>query len=293
MTLTDAGASNSAGTAHPACPHSGNAAIVGGVHGGAGQAMSRAVIGVVGLGTATAAIARRLAGAGNRILVHDRQAVQRASLVVRGLAIENAGSLADIAAECREVILWRPDLDALKAVLFGDPDHLGLADELAPGALVIDLSPGSPAVPPRLQGALGSRAIALVDAAVLSGEPDDALAGNLEIALGGFAPLVDRAAAMLAPLGRIHRTGLLGTARSAGIVAAALRAVHRQAAIEVEELGRAAGLSAEAAAGLIALARHGGPQTCDPAAAAADATAAVELAAAVGIEVPLIRCASR
>jgi 3-hydroxyisobutyrate dehydrogenase-like beta-hydroxyacid dehydrogenase len=248
--------------------------------------MSGKTIGIVGLEPRTSAIARRLATCGWRVLVHDRQAERRAPLAALRPEVEIAGSLADIGGECSDVILWRPNLDTLKDELFGDPDRPGLAHELQPGALIIDLSPGSPQIPPRVQGALGQRAIGVVDAAILAGGPDAAMAGTLDIALGGYVAFVERAEAILAPLGRTRRTGALGSARAARIVSASLRAVLQKALAEAGALGHAAGLSPETVADLVGLAQHGG-NSADAAALAIDAATAVALAHELGLKVPL------
>lgn len=254
--------------------------------------MAQSIIGIVGLDPATTAIARRLAQAGARVLVHDRQPDRCAALASFRPAIEIAGSLADIGAECSEVIVWRPTQDALVEALFGSPDRSGLGHELSPGALVIDMSPGSPAIPPRLQGALGQRAIGLVDAGILTGDAAAALEGGLDLALGGFHDFVDRAAAILAPLGRVHRTGGLGSARAARTVATALRAVRLKADREAEMLGLAAGLSPETTATMISLSsvQH---DDRDAAALAIDAAAALALARELGLAAPLAECATR
>lgn len=253
--------------------------------------MAQTTIGIVGLEPMTTAIARRLSQSGSRVLVHDRQPDRCAALASYRPAIEIAGSLADIGAECNEVIVWRPTLDALTEALFGSPDRSGLGHELSPGALIIDLSPGSPGIPPRVQGALGQRAIGVVDAGILAGDARAALDGGLDIALGGFDDFVARAAALLAPLGRIHRTGRLGSARGARTVTTSLRAVLLKAAREAEALGLATGLTPETTAAMIDLARRAGGEP-DAAALAIDAAAAVTLARELGLAAPLAECAT-
>ncbi len=257
--------------------------------------MAQSIIGIVGLDPVTTAIARRLAQSGVRVLVHDRQPERCAALSSYRPGIEIAGSLADIGAECNDVLVWRPTLDALTEALFGSPDRSGLAHELSPGALIIDLSPGSPGIPPRLQGALGQRAIGIVDAGILSGDAAAALDGRLDIALGGYETFVDRAEGILSPLGRLHRTGGLGSARGARTVTTSLRAVLLKAAQESAALGLATGLTLETTAAMIELARRpdGKPDgDADAAALAIDAAAAVMLARELGLAAPLAECAT-
>lgn len=205
--------------------------------------MAKSPIGIVGLGPLQIAMARRLAGDGARVLVHDLRPEERKPLVSGRPRIEIAGSLADIGAECATVITNIDTLDGLMAAIFGTEDRTGFARELAPGSLIIEMSPGSPRHPPRLQGALGPHAIAVVDARVLTGGPDEALIGTLGIALGGYIDFVERAADLLAPLGRIERTGSLGSARTAAITTALMRARLQLAEREATTLAEAAGLS--------------------------------------------------
>ena len=105
--------------------------------------MAQAVIGIVGLDPLTTAFARRLAGQGMRVLVHDSQPERTAALAAYRPGIEIAGSLADIGGECQTVLVWRPTLESLGEALFGTQDRTGLGHELAAGSLIIDLSPGS------------------------------------------------------------------------------------------------------------------------------------------------------
>lgn len=250
--------------------------------------MTHSAVGIVGLEPTTTAIAQRLAGAGRRVLVHDRQPERRQPFTSSRQRIEIAGSLADIAAECHDVILWRPNLDTLRQELFGDPDRPGLAHELASDALVIDMSPGLPSVPQRIESLLGQRAIAIVDLSVLAGGPEDAHSGTLDMAIGGQPSSVERAASVLAPLGHLRRTGALGSARSAKIVVGSLRAVIGRAEGEAGALARASCLSEETLQLLLALARQ--PATAKPADAATcaiEAARAVALAEELGLKVPL------
>ncbi len=247
--------------------------------------MSKSPIGIVGLGPLQIAMARRLAGDGARVLVHDLRPGERQPLVSGRPRIDIAGSLADIGTECATVITTFDTLDGLMDAIFGTEDRAGFARELAPGSLIIEMSPGSPRLPPRLQGALGPHAIAVVDARVLSGGPDEALIGTLGIALGGYIDFVERADDVLAPLGRIERTGSLGSARTAAITTAAMRARLQLAEREAIALAEAAGLG-PAVIGVLRDAARGTAATLPIAETTrllADIRAAEALAAELGI----------
>lgn len=249
--------------------------------------MSKAAIGLVGLDPLSTLIAARLASDGWRVLAHDRDAARCAALASIRPRIDIAATLADIGIECTTVITALPTLDDLKDAVFGTADRAGFAADMAPGGLLIDMSPGSPAVPPRLQGALGARAIGVVDARVLVGGAEAAAAGRVEIALGGYPEFVDRAAALLSGFGRIHRTGRLGSARAAATVVCGTVAALRLAALKADALAEAAGLDGEMRHTLLDLARRASTTPPDPHAGpsslAADLDAIARLARELGL----------
>lgn len=249
------------------------------------MSMPKSPIGIVGLGPLQAAMARRLADEGTRVLVHDTRSEARASLGGARPRIEVAGSLADIGMECATVITTFDTPAALMAAIFGTEDRAGFARELSPGAVIVDMSPVSPRLHPRLQGALGPHALAVVDACVLSGGADEALSGTLTIALGGYPDFVERAHAVLAPLGRIERTGRLGSARTAAILTAALSARLQLAEREAVALGAAGGIDPTAMVMLQQLAQRGVAPLCstDVTRLMSDIASAEALSAELGI----------
>jgi 3-hydroxyisobutyrate dehydrogenase len=103
-----------------------------------------------------------------------------------------------------------PDSDAVRAAALGDGGRPGFVEGLVRGSLVIDMSSSAPLATRGLGEALGARGIGLVDAPVSGGVPR-ARDGTLTIMAGGEARLVDEAEPLLTAMGRVHRTGPLGS----------------------------------------------------------------------------------
>lgn len=111
-------------------------------------------IGFVGLGTMGAAMVPRLLDAGFQVCVHNRTRAREEALAARGAS--RAATPAEAAAHAEVVIVMVSDTPDVEAVVFGE--H-GVANTLAAGALLIDMStiaPGAsardpcspPSVPP-------------------------------------------------------------------------------------------------------------------------------------------------
>ncbi len=147
-------------------------------------------------------MAMRLVGAGCKVRGHDLSpAALEAFASAGGIACSTAREAAD---GVDTVITMLPDGAIVRAVLTGQD---GLADVLAAGALVIDMSSSAPTGTRILAAELGKRGIGLVDAPV-SGGVKRARDGTLAIMAGGDAALVERARPLLAAMGSsIFATG--------------------------------------------------------------------------------------
>ncbi len=166
-------------------------------------------IGFIGIGAMGAPMAACLARAGYRLVVHDsrRQPVDAfvAGHVAQGAVA--ATSLAELGAAADVVITILPTSAIVSEVLFGEP---GLAAALRPGSLVIDMTSGVPAVTVALAERLARQDVALFDAPVSGGVPR-AITGQLSIMAGGEAAHIDRALPILEAMGKVTRTGAIGT----------------------------------------------------------------------------------
>jgi 3-hydroxyisobutyrate dehydrogenase len=163
-------------------------------------------IGFVGLGNMGAPMARRLAGAGYRLIVAD--AVPAAVEKFRaGTKADVAASLKDLGAACRLVITMLPDGKIVRSVLMGEG---GIAAGLTPGAIVIDMTSASPVGTRELGVELAARGISLLDAPV-SGGVGRAAEGKLSIMAGGDPELLARCKSILETMGQVFLTGAAGS----------------------------------------------------------------------------------
>lgn len=151
----------------------------------------------------TSAKALPLTGHGARVVKDPRDAVSGASIIC--LMLENGAVVSD--------------------VLFSQ----GVADRLAEGAVVIDLSSIAPWMAKQFSERLAERNVTYLDAPV-SGGPYGAADGTLAVMVGGDEPSVDRVRDVLKVFGTATHVGPSGTGQIAKlgsqmIVASAIGAI--------------------------------------------------------------------
>jgi 3-hydroxyisobutyrate dehydrogenase len=193
-------------------------------------------IGFVGLGNMGAPMARRLAGAGYRLIVAD--AVPAAVEKFRaGTKADVAASLKDLGAACRLVITMLPDGKIVRSVLMGES---GIAAGLTPSAIVIDMTSASPVGTRELGVELAARGISLLDAPV-SGGVGRAAEGKLSIMAGGDPELLARCKPILETMGQVFLTGAAGSGHAMkalnNYLSAANLAIAAEAVLAGERFG--------------------------------------------------------
>jgi 3-hydroxyisobutyrate dehydrogenase len=193
-------------------------------------------LGFVGLGNMGAPMARRLAGAGYRLIVAD--AVPAAVEKFRaGTKADTASSLKELGAACRVVITMLPDGKIVRSVLMGEG---GIAAGLTRGAIVIDMTSASPVGTRELGAELASQGISLVDAPV-SGGVGRAAEGKLSIMAGGDPELLARCKPVLETMGQVFVTGAAGSGHAMkalnNYLSAANLAIAAEAVLAGERFG--------------------------------------------------------
>ncbi len=183
----------------------------------------------------------RLAGGGRRVLVHTLRGAKRRA---PAKAIEYVATPADIAMECDCVLSMIEDTTRLRQVLLGSQDRLGLGLEIAPGATLIDFGIRPPRECQALMGTLGMRGLSLIDAAIV-GTPQALANGTATVLTGGFPDAVDAALPVLELIGRVERTGPLGSAHTAAALMGYMEAAHTIALEEASRVGQALGLNSD------------------------------------------------
>ncbi len=157
-------------------------------------------IAVLGTGLMGAPMAVNLIEAGHRVVVWNRTRAKIDPLVDRGAT--GAGSPGEAVSEADVVVTMLESGPVVSEVLFAS----GAAGRLPAGALVIDMSSIPPATARDHAARLEAGGGAHLDAPV-SGGTVGAEAGTLAIMAGGRRADFDRAADVLAPLGRATYVG--------------------------------------------------------------------------------------
>ena len=196
-------------------------------------------VAVLGLGRMGAPMAGRLSNAGHDLIVWSRTSEHADALADRAEVARSpaeAGSKADVA------VTMLTDGGALEEVVLG---RNGLAEGLAPGTLLIDMSTTGPAPARKVAKALEERGIGFVDAPV-AGSVGPAAEGTLAIMVGGADEAVARARPLLEILGGPERTwhvGPVGAGQAAKLMVNLVLGGVTAAVAEGLILGRVLGLS--------------------------------------------------
>jgi 3-hydroxyisobutyrate dehydrogenase len=204
-------------------------------------------VGFVGLGTMGAAMAARLAAAGFEVAVHNRTRAREEPLAELGAA--RAASPAEAARGAELVVVIVSDTPDVEQVVFGAE---GIAEGLAPGALVVDMSTIAPDATRGYAARLAERGAAWLDAPV-SGGSEGARNGTLSIMVGGEAADLERARPVLSAMGTtITHVGPVGSGQLAKAMNQVVIAGTYAAVAEGIVLGLKAGIDVEAALAALA-----------------------------------------
>ena len=192
--------------------------------------------GYVGLGNMGGAIARRiLLQQSMQVFDARREAVQ--VFVKEGATA--AASLAEIGQNCDKVFICLPTSKEVRQVIF---ESGGLAEHLAKGSLVVDMTTGDPVATKAMAAELAERGIDMIDAPV-SGGPIGAERGTLAIMIGGPEALYLKARTVLDAVSpNIFHTGDIGTGHTMKLVNNVIAACNRAMAFEAVTLGVKNGL---------------------------------------------------
>jgi 3-hydroxyisobutyrate dehydrogenase len=160
----------------------------------------------IGVGNMGNPMAGQLVKKGFDVTVFDARA-ETAQAFVQQHGGNAAATLAEAGAGADAVIFMVPDDKVVRQVLFAD----GLADALARGATVIDMSSSAPAGTTAIGKDLAAKGIGYVDAPVMGGVVF-AKDATLDIMAGGEAALVERCKPVFEAIGRkLYICGPLGS----------------------------------------------------------------------------------
>ncbi|HVP74992.1 MAG TPA: NAD(P)-dependent oxidoreductase [Gaiellaceae bacterium] len=195
----------------------------------------RPAVGLIGLGNMGTAIAERLLGAGDDLVVHNRTPEKAEPLAARGAAV--AGTAAELAAAADVVLTSLSDDGALEAVA------ASVAPAVRPGTVLVDMSTVSPGASARV-AALAEEASLLYLRAPVSGNPGVVRAGALTFIVSGPRAALERAEQVLRGIGpTIHHVGDGEQARIVKLAINLVIAGLAQLMAEALVLGEASGVS--------------------------------------------------
>lgn len=147
----------------------------------------KTIIGFIGIGKMGTPMSRHLRRGDFTVMGFDSdpEALER----VKGDGVQAAGSLADLAKKSDVIITMLPSSEVVEKVVFGEG---GLAENMAPGKLLIDMSSSYPKRTADVAARLAGKSIHMLGAPV-SGGVVGAEAATLAIMPGGPKEIVDAA----------------------------------------------------------------------------------------------------
>ena len=158
-------------------------------------------VGFIGLGMMGLPMLRNLLKAGCTVRGFDLNAEAAASVLGQP-GFTAAESPAAAAQGADVVLLMLPDSRVVDGLLWGGPGEVGgLARQLKPGQLVLDMGSSDPVHSRENQARLAALRVDFVDAPV-SGGVKRAVDGSLSIMMGGEAPAVERVRPLLQCMGK-------------------------------------------------------------------------------------------
>ena len=203
-------------------------------------------IGFIGVGHMGSPMAGQLVKKGFDVTAFDmRESAMHAFAAEHGS--KTADTLAAAGRGADAVVFMVPDDKVVRQVLFSD----GLADHLARGTVVIDMSSSAPSGTVATGKELAQRGIGYVDAPVMGGVifAKDA---TLDIMAGGEPELIERCRPLFEAMGRkLYACGALGSGHMLKSLTNYINACALINTLEAMVIGRKFGLDSEVMAGAI------------------------------------------
>lgn len=207
--------------------------------------MTHLPIGILTSDATGHALAARLATPSQRVLLYKTKSEPaRTPPYAKHAFIDLVSTPADIAIECEIILTTLEDTAQLREILLGSGTRGPLGPDLKSGATLVDFGVRPPRECQSLLGILGARGVSLVDAAIV-GTAQALQSGTATVLTGGFPDAVDAVLPVLSRIGRVERTGPLGSAHTAAALMGYMEAAHTIARDEAYGIGRALGLNAE------------------------------------------------
>lgn len=195
--------------------------------------------GYVGIGNMGGPMAANLARAGNDVIIGDLNQTAVDAFTNEHETARPANGLAAVGQDADAVFTCLPTGKIVREAVLGEG---GVAEGMAEGSILVDMSSSAPRGTMELGKELAERGIRMVDAPVSGGVPR-AIEGTIAIMVGGEKEDIEKVRPALETMGgQIFETGALGTAHAMKALNNVLSATNLVVAIEALTIGKKFGL---------------------------------------------------
>src|ERR1700679_1160651 len=167
-------------------------------------------VGFVGIGNMGWPMAACLVKAGFTVNVNDSRR-EMANNFVQQVGGFVPDTLRQLAETSDVIVTMLPTSVIVERVLSGGDDNVFAG--MKPGTIIIEMSSGVPSVTQKLAEEVAALGGHMIDGPVSGGVPR-AKTGELAIMVGGEASIIDRAMPVLSAMGKVLRTGGIGSGQA-------------------------------------------------------------------------------
>ena len=184
-------------------------------------------------------MAANLARTGNEVLIGDLNTAAVEAFTTEHHTARPANGLAAVGQDAEAVFTCLPNGSIVREAVLGVG---GVAEGMAEGSVLVDMSSSSPMGTIELGKALAERGIRMVDAPVSGGVPR-AVDGTIAIMVGGAKEDIESVRPALGAMGgQIFETGALGSAHAMKAINNVMSATNLVVGIEALVVGKKFGL---------------------------------------------------
>ena len=198
--------------------------------------------GYVGIGNMGGPMAANLARTGSEVIIGDLNTAAVEAFTTEHETARPANGLAAVGQDVDAVFTCLPNGKIVREAVLGDG---GVAEGMAEGSILVDMSSSSPMGTIELGKELADRGIRMVDAPVSGGVPR-AIEGTIAIMVGGAKEDIEKVRPALDAMGgQIFETGDLGSAHAMKAINNVLSATNFVVGVEALVIGKKFGLDPE------------------------------------------------
>ena len=198
--------------------------------------------GYVGIGNMGGPMAANLARTGSEVIIGDLNTAAVEAFTTEHETARPANGLAAVGQDAEAVFMCLPNGKIVREVVLGEG---GVAEGMAEGTVLVDMSSSSPMGTIELGKKLADHGIRMVDAPVSGGVPR-AIEGTIAIMVGGAKEDIQKVRPALDAMGgQVFETGDLGSAHAMKAINNVLSATNFVVGVEALVIGKKFGLDPE------------------------------------------------